>query len=275
MRSPLRRLALLLALATTVLPGMGQAPQLPDLPFAPGERLTVAGRVHVGVSGSGTISVGAPTTLRGTTTWVLHSDMQGKIGPVKGTERNASWLDPARMVALKYTSDMRHVWKRNADTVEIFPHEGRWKSAKGMEGELVTDAPLDELSFLFYLRTLPLTADTTLARHFDEARNPTVVRVLGREEIEVGAGRFRAIVVEMRVRDSRRYHGEGTIRIHLSDDRCRLILRLESKVPDAGSGTLGLESYEGARWSCTAKLVGTHPADWNAHHIAWEQTPTD
>jgi hypothetical protein len=39
----------------------------------------------------------------------------------------------------------------------------------------------------------------------------------------------------MRVRDARRYHGEGVIRVYLSDDRCRLLLRLESSVPDAGS----------------------------------------
>ena len=58
----------------------------------------------------------------------------------------------------------------------------------------------------------------------------------------------------MRVRDARRYRGEGTIRLHLSDDRCRLILRLESRVPDAGPATLGLRSYEGARGECSARL---------------------
>ena len=117
-------------------------------------------------------------------------------------------------------------------------------------------APLDELSFLYYVRTLPLLPDNTLSvtRHFDEARNPTVVRVTGREDIDVPAGRFHAVVVEMRVRDARRYKGEGTIRIHLSDDACRLILRLESRVPDAGPATLELQSYEGARGSCSAKL---------------------
>jgi hypothetical protein len=76
---------------------------------------------------------------------------------------------------------------------------------------------------------------------------------MGREEVEVGAGRFRAIVLEMKVRDTRHYEGEGTIRIHLSDDRCRLLLRLESKLPDAGTASLALRSYEGARWPCDAK----------------------
>ena len=231
------------------------AQQASDLPFGPGERLTYAGRVHVGVGGRGTIWIEGPVVLRGTSTWVLHSDMQGKLGPIRATARNASWLDPVRMTSLRYTSSERHLWKKHDDVVEILPEERRWRSRGGLDGALSSEHPLDELSFLFYLRTLPLESDSrlTLSRHFDDTRNPTLVRVVGREEIEVGAGRFRAIVVEMRVRDTRHYEGEGTIRIHLSDDQCRLLLRLESKVPDAGAAALGLASYEGTRVACTAK----------------------
>jgi hypothetical protein len=260
MRSPTGRQLLLLALATISVTGChasaAWAQHARPLPFAPGERLTYAGRVHTAVSGRGTISVDSPSELRGTTIWVLHSDMQGSFGPISATEQNASWLDPARMASLRYTAKARHLWKRTDDVVDIFSDERRWRSDRGLEGTLATEAPLDELSFLFFLRTLPLLADTTLtfSRHFDEARNPTVVRVVGREEVEVGAGRFHAIVVEMRVRDARRYHGEGVIRIHLSDDRCRLLLRLESTLPDAGTATLGLTAYEGVQGECTAKL---------------------
>jgi hypothetical protein len=160
------------------------------------------------------------------------------------------------MTSLRYTSSANRLWKRSKDAVDIFTEERRWKGTGGLEGTFVTEAPLDELSFLFFLRTLALSSDTALtySRHFDEARNPTLVRVVGREEVEVGAGRFHAIVVEMRVRDARRYHGEGVIRVYLSDDRCRLLLRLESSVPDAGSATLGLTAYEGARGECTARI---------------------
>jgi hypothetical protein len=183
--------------------------------------------------------------------------MEGRVGPLRATDRNASWLDPIRMTALRYTSRERHILSKHDDAVDIFAGEKRWSAANGAEGEISIGAPLDELSFLYYVRTLPLAANTTvtLARHFDAARNPTVLRVVGREEIQVGAGRFRAIVVEMRVRDARRYRGEGTIRIHLSDDRCRLILRLESRVPEAGPATLALQSFEGVRPGCTARLA--------------------
>jgi hypothetical protein len=244
------------ALALSGVGAAASAQQAADLPFGPGERMTYAGRVHVGVGGSGTIWVEGPVELRGQHTWVLHSDIEGKLGPIRASVRNASWLDPMRMASLRYTSSERHLWKKHDDAVEIFPAEQRWTSRGGMTESSSTEQPLDELSFLFYLRTLPLAPDAvlTLSRHFDETRNPTLVRVVGREEIEVGAGRFRAIVVEMQVRDARHYEGEGTIRVHLSDDRCRLLLRLESTVPGAGSATLALTSFEGTRTECTARM---------------------
>jgi len=243
-----------LALCVCTAGASAQSPA--DLPFAPGEKFEYSGRVHVGVSGRGTLRVDGPSQLRGTTVWTLHSDMEGKLGFLKASDRAVSWIDPERMSALRYTARERHLLAKHDDDVSIFASEKRWAAEDGGAGPLVSDAPLDELSFLYFLRTLPLAdeAEEPVARHFDAARNPTVVRVVGREEIEVGAGRFRAVIVEMRVRDARRYKGEGVIRIHLSDDACRLILRLESTMPDAGKATLALTSYEGVRSTCAAKL---------------------
>ena len=93
-----------------------------------------------------------------------------------------------------------------------------------------------------------------MARHFDSARNPTVVTVVGRGDVQVAAGRFHAVMVEMRVRDARPYKGEGVIRIAFSDDRCRLILRLESEMPDAGKATLSLVSFTGSQGECTSRV---------------------
>lgn len=226
-----------------------------DLPFAPGERLAFEGRVRTGIAGGGALWVEGPVVFRGASIWILHSDMEGRIGPLRASERSASWFDPARVTALRYAVHERRLLRGHDDAVEIHAGEKRWRAADGAEGVLETSMPLDELSFLYFVRTLPLPDDTimTFARHFDRERNPTVVHVVGREEIEVGAGRFRAVLVEMRVRDARRYRGEGTIRIHLSDDRCRLILRLESRVPDAGVASLALRSYQGVRPDCAAR----------------------
>jgi hypothetical protein len=104
------------------------------------------------------------------------------------------------------------------------------------------------------LRTLPLLADTTVRfeRHFDAARNPTLVRVVGRRSVTTEAGTFRTVLVEMRVQDPRRYKGEGTILLDLTDDHCRLPVRIESVMPVIGRTTMTLAAHN-------------HPA---THHLA-------
>ena len=101
MRLPTRHAIALGLLA--ILPALSHA-QGDHLPFGPGERLTFQGRVRTGVSGGGTLWVEGPVDVRGTSTWLLHSDMEGRVGPLRATDRNASWLDPVRMTALRYTS---------------------------------------------------------------------------------------------------------------------------------------------------------------------------
>lgn len=242
------------ALCAQALAASAQAAR--DLPFAPGERFEYTGRVHVGVSGKGSIWVEGGTEIRGTPTWTLHSEMEGRLGFIRATDKSASWLDPVRFASLRYTTAERHLLARYNEAADIFPEERRWRSDGGTTGTTEADAPLDELSFLFYLRTLPFRSDApvVISRHFDKARNPTLVTVVGREDVAVGAGRFHALIVEMRVRDPRRYKGDGVIRIALSDDKCRLLLRLESEMPDAGRATLALASYAGTQCECTARV---------------------
>jgi hypothetical protein len=79
-------------------------------------------------------------------------------------------------------------------------------------------------------------------RHYDAVRNPTTVRVLGRETVTTPMGEFPTVVVEMRVRDVRRYKGEGVIRFNLSDDARRLPVRIETAAPVVGKAVLLLES---------------------------------
>jgi hypothetical protein len=70
-----------------------------------------------------------------------------------------------------------------------------------------------------------------------------VVRVIGRDTIRTKAGTFPTVIVEMRVKDPRRFNGEGVIRLNLSDDANRYPVRIESSVPVLGKTVLTLESY--------------------------------
>lgn len=221
------------------------ASSLQPPPFSVGERLRYAVRLSaVNLRGHGAMWVDGPEIVRGTETYVLHFGFKARLGPVKVSDTTQSWLDPRRMASLRFVKHERHPFSSHDEDIALFPDEKRWAGADGSGGDAITAAPLDELSFIYFLRTISLDGDSTyhFNRHFDAARNPTTVRVVGRESVTVGAGTFDAVLVEMRVRDPARYRGDGVIRIHFTDDARRLPLRIESTLPVAGTALLTLEA---------------------------------
>ena len=219
-------LALLLAL-----PGGGATQSEPAAhPFAHGEVLSYrAVSSRFGTFGTGTLRVDGEE-LRGRSTLRLSFDFKGRVGPFRVEDQTRSWLDAGEMASLRYTKRERSPLGSRNEEVDIVPGEHK----------------LDELSFLYHVRCLPLEDGKTysLALHFDPARNPVVVRVLRRERTTVPAGEFATVVVEMKVKDSR-FGGNGTLVLHLTDDETRVPVRIESAAPWVGATRLLLVSYEG------------------------------
>lgn len=249
MRSRLRPLVLpiaaLLAAAAT-----GARAQETALPFRVGELLEYRVRVaRVGDVGKGRMWVEGPEDERGTSTWRLRFEVEAGKGPFRGVDRTSSWLDPLTFSITRFRKEERHMLSRSREDVLIHPDSGTWHDLDGDDKAaprpLGAAEPLDELSFIYFLRTLPLDRDTTMTfeRHFDPARNPTIVRVVGNDTIKTPAGIFHTRVVEMEVRDPKHYRGTGTIRIHFSEGDCRVPVRIESRMPVLGATTLTLTGW--------------------------------
>src|SRR5215218_7208109 len=203
------------------------------LPFAPGEACVYRGSGPLGRMGSGTFAVDADG---GSGTWLLRFDFRGRVGPVVVENHTRSWFDPGETASFRFTKTERSPLS-SRDDVRMDRAGRRWTGGpQDPGGAMPTAAPLDELSFIFFLRTLRLGDGDgqSFTRHYDSTRNPIVVRVLGRGAVRVPAGEFPAVQVEMRVRDPRQYGGEGVIRIHFTDDARHLPLRIESRIPRAG-----------------------------------------
>ena len=251
----LRRVAWTALLFLSFLAADSPAQTRSDLPFDVGERLTY--RVTIGRvgSGRGIMSVEGPVDVRGTSTYLLRSEIRARVGFLQVSDKSESWLDPLRMAALRYHKRERRALSRDDEDVEMFPAEQRWEARDGPGGESLTNLPLDELSFIYFVRTLPLSSESVLRldRHYDRARNPIEIRVVGRESVTTAAGVFSAIIVEMRVKDARRYRGNGLIRLALSDDTLRLPLRIESTIPLLGRAVLTLESFTSPRERLAAR----------------------
>ena len=224
------------------------------LPFAVGEKLEYTARAPHGLRGKATMWIEGPAPVRGVQTMVLRFDFATKVGFVTISDRTTSWLDPLRMAALRYDKREVRFMARHTEHVEMVPGSREWTEADGRTGQSPTSQPLDELSFIYWLRTVTLAPGETmtLERHFDPARNPTVIRSLGKGQVETPLGTFATREVEMRVRDTRNYKGEGVIRFSFSDDACRRPVRIESTIPDAGTVVMTLASASPAVSGCAA-----------------------
>jgi hypothetical protein len=91
---------------------------------------------------------------------------------------------------------------------------------------------LDELSILYYVRTLPLATGTrVVAGVFASKKNWEVeVRVLGRETLDTALGRRATLVVEPLLKFEGIFQNKGRVVVWLTDDAEKIPVRMKSEV---------------------------------------------
>ncbi len=245
------RLLTPLVLAVAFAATDAQAPATP--PFGAGERLSfVVTTAHRGKIGDAVMTLTGPVDVRGRAALLASFDTHIRVAMMNGSNESRSWIDPSDMTSLRFVKREHRPFSSDDDSVDVFPDSHRWEGTHGTSGEVASDHPLDELSFIYFLRTLSLVPDSTYSfdRHYDARRRPTTVRVVKQDTLSTTAGVFPTVELEMRVKDGTDYKGEGVIHLWLSDDRCRLPVRMESDMPLLGIAILTLDSL--ANTGCTA-----------------------
>ena len=213
------------------------------VPFGVGERMEYDvrfGKVHVG---SGDMEVLPMDTVRGRDTWHTVFHLSGGIPFYHVNDRYEDWFDTRSLASLRYWQIIDEGNYEPKRHYEIFPDRREFIENDKPPRESV-EHPLDEGSFLYFLRTVPLRVglDTSFNDYFMADRNPVRVRVVGLDTIEVPAGRFAAIVVQPIINAKGIFSEGGDARVWLSDDANRIMLQMKSKVK-FGSLNLYLKSY--------------------------------
>jgi hypothetical protein len=216
-----------------------------EAPFGPGERLEYQVRLGLMNVGEGYLSVQRVDTVRGFPTYHLdlRIDASAAFGLAHMNDRYQSWLDTRTLVSRRFIRDIDETGYRGRRVFEIYPEERRWERLDDdKSGSTPSMLPLDEISFLYYVRTLPLKVgeEYRLNRYFKEDGNPVVVKVLRRERVTVPAGTFDAIVVQPVIQTSGLFGEGGEAELYLTDDEYRHLVFLRSKVPVVGSLSLHL-----------------------------------
>jgi len=96
----------------------------------------------------------------------------------------------------------------------------------------LTPGALDELSVLYYVRTLPLVANTTVtARVFASRKNWELeVKVLGRETLETVLGQRETLKVEPLLKFEGIFQRKGRMIVWLTDDAERIPVQMKSEI---------------------------------------------
>jgi hypothetical protein len=231
-------LAIVVALTTVAEP----AQQVP-VPFSVGERLEYDVKFGVLKVGSGRMEVVGTETVRGRQAWHTAFTVKGGTFFYKVNDRLESWIDMENFASLRHVQDLQEGRRDRERRYEIFPDRMVYTENEGDEQPTTRD-PLDDGSFLYFIRTVPLSVGQTydFPRYFKPDRNPVRVRVLRKESVKVPAGRFDAIVIQPIIKSKGIFSENGRAEIWLSDDDRRIMLQMKSNL-SFGTLNLYLKSY--------------------------------
>jgi hypothetical protein len=216
-----------------------------SLPFGDGERLTFL--IHTtkfGNVGKAVMALTGPVDVRGVETSLASFDASAGIAFLKGKDATRSWIDLDRMTSLRYEKIEHRPFSSARDSVEIYPDLRHWEGAQGDSGTTMSGVPLDDLSFIYFLRTVTLLPDSLYLfdRHYDKRRLPTTVRIVKHETLTTPLGPFNTVEYEMHVIDGRDFKEHGVLFLWISDDRCHLPVRIESVMKFLGNGIMTLQT---------------------------------
>ncbi|HET8655820.1 MAG TPA: DUF3108 domain-containing protein [Longimicrobiaceae bacterium] len=217
------------------------------VPYGPGEKAVYQVKLGVITVGHGSMSVLGVEYVQGHPTYHARLEAKGGIPLARVDDRFESWIDVHGLFSRRFRQDQKEVHYERHRRFDFFPESLSFRQVdNGKTGTLPTNRPLDDVSFLYYVRTLPLrVGDTyTIPRYFQESGNPVVLKVLRKETVTVPAGTFNTVVVQPVIRSSGLFGEGGRAEVYFTDDSRRLMVQMSSRVPVVGSLNLYLESYE-------------------------------
>ena len=201
------------------------------VPFAPGEQFVYDVKFGAIDVGNAVMEVTGVEDVRGRGTYHVRFNVKGGTFFYKVNDRYDSWIDTISLVSLRHHQQIDEGRYERERKYEISPERGVYQENQKPEQPTVAE-PLDDGSFFFFLRSIPLEVGQTYSfdRYFKPDRNPVTVTVVRRERIKVPAGTFDAIVLHPTIKAKGVFGEGGQAEIWLADDSTRAMLQMKSKL---------------------------------------------
>ena len=207
-------------------------PVIATVPFGPGEEVRYKMKIGIVDVGEAFMRIPRIDTIRGVPAYAIEWTVDGGVPGFRIRDRFFSWVDTERLASLRFMKETHNGTRRRE--LDFFPEERRWQRLDvDSAGVLSTSLPLDDVSFVYFARTLALEPGTThhFDRFYEEEGNPIVLNVLRRDRRTVGAGEFETIVIRPVIETTRLFAADNNGEIHISDDERRLIVYMKAALP--------------------------------------------
>jgi hypothetical protein len=218
-------------------------PSLPH-PYGIGEKLVYDLAVGGAKVGTGTMSIVDGMAIDGHDTFHSVFAIQGGFLFFKVNDRLESWFEPETATSHRFYQLLNEGSYHKERYFEIYPDSAKLHQ-RGFEQKESVHEPLDDASFFYFVRTVPLNVGETYTytRYFRPDKNPVIVKVLRREKIKVDAGTFNTIVLQPIIKSGGLFAEGGEALIWVTDDDRRIMVQLRAKMPVLRSLDLFLKSY--------------------------------
>jgi len=206
-------------------------PARPPLPYSAGERLAYDVKFSSIDVGDAVMEVLGLENVRGRQALHIRFNVKGGTLFYKVNDRYESWIDTVNLVSLRHWQQIDEGSYERERKYEIMPEIGVYKENDKPTQPTVAE-PLDDGSFFYFLRTIPLEVGKTYTfdRYFKPDRNPVTITVVRRERIKVPAGTFDAIVLHPTIKAKGVFGEGGQAEIWVADDSSRIMLQMKSKL---------------------------------------------
>ena len=228
-------------LATVFLP---EAQPRKVVPFDTGERLTFDVKFGAIKVGTGRMEVVGTQDVRGREAWHTRFTVKGGIPFYRVNDRMESWIDTRTFESLRFVQDLEEGRRDKERFFEIYPERATYTEKGEVDHAPSVNDPLDDASFLYFVRTIPLEVGKTydFNRYFRPDRNPVQIPVLRKETVKVPAGTFSTIVIQPVIKTKGIFSEKGHAEMWLTDDPRRLLVQMKTDL-SIGSLNLYLRGY--------------------------------
>lgn len=215
--------------------------------FPPGEHHVFKGRYGLITLGEASMVVLSDDTVRGEPARHFRLAIRGRIPAVYSIDDQFdSWVALRDGLSRRFVQGYDESNQDKDNEYAIWPDSGFYLQS-GVTSRFRTVAePLDDTAFLYWVRTLDLTPGDTLqlGRYFRPERNPVTVVVVGRDTIDVPAGRFETLILHPVIPDGGiLFSEEADSRIWITDDERRIVVQIKATLAKYFKVALVLKEY--------------------------------